>query len=465
MAHEAHEGDRPAVFQVSRKEGGWRFSRRAFIMTAGAAAAGATFACGGASEQESWPTWTPEPTATAAPTWTPSPTTTPLPTATPVQPPDAESELATARLGICAAGLAHGGHITGLVITPDGRLLYSTDRNGEMKAWALPFGARMMSARPHEGAVTGLVMSPDGASLCTCSEDNSLITWSLPDLFRLADLDLGDFFTYGILGMAVSPSFDRVVAGGEYGYTGIFSLPDGQLINQFWAGYKPFFALSPDGMTLVADDFGGDLVFYTLPSGDEMARLPLNQEITAKPLFSADGGRIFVGGERAIAIVDSASRVLLTEREQGAPVTAMALSPDGTLLATSRGGAVNLWSAPGITYLRTLDRHADSDITALAFTPDNRWLVSATWGGLIHLWSVETGRFETCLVDIDEMGVESRLVQYETYSDGQAVTITLPEGADIPGGAACTCNTVAGTDCDCVGYSSSGGGSHYWFPN
>lgn len=76
------------------------------------------------------------------------------------------------------------------------------------------------------------------------------------------------------------------------------------------------------------------------------------------------------------------------------PIVAMALSPDGKVLATAaRDNTIKLWQLPDSKLLHDIKGHSRT-ITDLAFLPDGKGLVSASADMTVRLWSVETGKLE-----------------------------------------------------------------------
>jgi WD40 repeat protein len=145
---------------------------------------------------------------------------------------------------------------------------------------------------------------------------------------------------------------------------------------------------------------------------------------------------------------------------------ALAMSPDGMLLASgSVDDTIKLWSLPEGELLKTLEGHTDSP-AALAMSPDGKLLVSGSGDETIKLWSLPEGEFASCLMDLaaNKSTVEGVTYRLESAS-GELFEYTLPCGSPIPPGAACVCNCVAGglPSCSCVGHSAPGG--HYWYPN
>lgn len=110
------------------------------------------------------------------------------------------------------------------------------------------------------------------------------------------------------------------------------------------------------------------------------------------------------------------------------PVSSVALSPDGQLLAASDGSNVMLWRVdtgqPVHSPLSLADAEPDPETSAgLAFSPDGR-TVAAADGNRILLWDVETGRTEELPV------VHTGLVTALVFSPDQEGQILASGGDD-----------------------------------
>jgi len=88
-----------------------------------------------------------------------------------------------------------------------------------------------------------------------------------------------------------------------------------------------------------------------------------------------------------------------TRRDKVPVVNTVALSPDGTTLATAGDDhLIRLWNAADGTLVRTLRGHSDW-IQRVAFSPDGSLLASAGNDRRIHIWEAETGRLIKALPD------------------------------------------------------------------
>ncbi len=113
--------------------------------------------------------------------------------------------------------------------------------------------------------------------------------------------------------------------------------------------------------------------------------------------FSPDGKVLAVAGYKQVALVDPATGKTL-RRLAGFPeqVTAVAFSPDGARLAASGGspgrqGEVRIWSTAGWAEQKTLKGHADT-ILALAWRPGSNEIATAGLDKPILVWDADSGQ-------------------------------------------------------------------------
>jgi WD40 repeat protein len=163
--------------------------------------------------------------------------------------------------------------------------------------------------------------------------------------------------------------------------------------------------LAPDGKTLafqVATALAGKvapaLLFYDVGRGKIGDPIDLDGNELREMLFSADG-KILVAPDRkdVVHVWDVARRVLLRSSPASAADFSgpVALSPDGTTLATASPGGhvIRLWNVRTFKELPALNGQPEECPDSLSFSPDGKLLAATYPHPTIRLWDL-AGRKE-----------------------------------------------------------------------
>jgi WD40 repeat protein len=157
---------------------------------------------------------------------------------------------------------------------------------------------------------------------------------------------------------------------------------DGELLQLIFA---------PDGTLLTVED-PGILRRWDARTGKQHEWHALS-DLETLWAFSADA-RVLASASDDVTIWDVSSGQSLTTIAQDSWVTALALAPDPSFIATGHDdGSIGYWDAPGHHRLfgRAL-RHHKKAISALAISPDGRLLAAASEDRTISLWDLTTGK-------------------------------------------------------------------------
>jgi len=146
-------------------------------------------------------------------------------------------------------------------------------------------------------------------------------------------------------------------------------------------------ALSPDGQLLASAGLGGDITVWSLPKGQLVATLATTAT-AAGGLHFIDGGRelVSLGVQKDVVMWDTAtwqrSRTYAMERWG---VRSLVVSPDEALLGLGMRGLIQLRS--------TIDMELQAElsvstpvVSAIAFSPDGRWLAVAAADRRVRIW-------------------------------------------------------------------------------
>lgn len=147
-------------------------------------------------------------------------------------------------------------------------------------------------------------------------------------------------------------------------------------------------AISADGRHALTASFDNSVGYWQL-GGDEVTWLEGHAAAVKTAIFLPDGRAASGGDDFAIELWDLATgkeRARL-EGHKG-QVAALAVSPDGTLLASaSWDGSVGLWSLPDGGPVAMMTGHGGV-VNDVAFSPDGALLYSASADGTVRVWRV-----------------------------------------------------------------------------
>ncbi len=310
----------------------------------------------------------------------------------------APSLIVTAALAFSPAHaqlLGHGGPVRALVISSDGANAISGGLDTFAIYWSLTRNVAEQMLPFHESTVSAVAFLPFGR-MVTGDEDGRIALWAPGGVTPVRVLE---GHTKPIGAFAVSPdgkflasaSWDRtirlwpltggqafVIRGHQQNVTGVAFIDA-----------KTYVSVSHDSTLRIWTLFGGAPKIVTLPT-------PLNAVAVARD------GEIIAGGEDGrVFFVSRDGEVLGEVAASDAPVIAVALSPDGTLVAAAGfRGAVAIIDRKARSVARTLARPGLPAWSA-TFMPDNRTLLTGGADGVIRRWNVRTGEHINSVALVD----------------------------------------------------------------
>ena len=326
-------------------------------------------------------------------------------------------------------------------VSPDGRTAAILATDGRLRLLDLASGRLRTLTGP--GAGTPQAFSPDGRTLSTAEDDGSVILWDVEQGVPIETLEGHVTGTH-----AFSPDGRTLYTAGDDGRVIVWDVAgDRRLGRPFPTGYRfeggftafeafrPAFALSPDGRALAVARLDGRVELIdaeTLRRTASFEAFPGRAAVAID--YSADGRRLAVagqGGGVGVWDVESGERLGALLRAPRGPRTVNPRTVDalsfgqGDLLAAAQvGGAVRIWDVGRRELLRPPLRLPPS-VHGLAFSPDGSQL------------AIPFGAFSDegpNGVEILEVGSGERVARLSTDGEEVGSVAFSPDGSLLAGG-------------------------------
>jgi WD40 repeat protein len=205
--------------------------------------------------------------------------------------------------------------------------------------------------------------------------------------------------TTTVQSLVFSPDGKTLITGGGRNdpQMRLWSVETGENLSQVRAQRTAISALaiSPNGKTLVSGGEDAGINFWDWQTGEYQAII-LDHDGSITSLAIAPNSKFLVSGSldgiRVWDLLAHPQRPLYTLADLGNPTQAIAIHPNGDILASGDiNGTVKLWNLPTGTMISQFSPHA-AKISGLAFTPDGNTLITASYDGKIEMWDLASGQ-------------------------------------------------------------------------
>jgi WD40 repeat protein len=332
---------------------------------------------------------------------------------------DSVARLYEAATGRLMRTLTQGGRVTSATFGLGGRLLATTGANETARIWRVSDGQLLHELKGHRASVLDAAFSPGGSRIATASADNTGRIWNVRTGIPVATIGGHQ----GILeAVAFSPDGNFVVTGSA-DRTSQTSKADDGTGRALFAGHGDSVhtvEYSPDGSRVLTASHDGTVRLWDPAVQPQLQLIRRTAGPLEEAVYVGAGDRLLVAGPGRQAFVLRAQdgRVLESIPARG-PVTAVASSPDGKLLAIAGGRVVTLHrEGGGDTELGHPDK-----VTSVAFSPDGTRIVTGGRRGRARIWS-EKGKPLTVL-----RGHKDEITDVAFSADGSRVATASRDAA------------------------------------
>ncbi len=295
---------------------------------------------------------------------------------------------------------AHTAHIYGLAFSPDSRYLATGGNDRRILVWDLDGGTLRHRFEGHTHPITQLAFRPDGRHLASASEDGTVRLW---DLKTGQEGIIFHEHRDAVRGLAFSAE-GRLISAGADGGVKVWGPGTGAVAAAFrgrarWVSALAFHA---DSQRLALASWDGSVDLWDSLSAKEPRTLRGHTAEITSLAFSADGRRLVsAGDDKLLKVWDATTghEAITFDLGERTPV-GVAFSPDGLQLACGCSlpdPVVKLWDGTPLSEQDGKDRALtvighDEPVVRVAFSPDGRYLASASRDGTAKIHSAITGR-------------------------------------------------------------------------
>lgn len=353
------------------------------------------------------------PTSTALPTLTMTPAASTTPTVTPMPTPlllvEAGAPLPanlppiTMETAGQVSGLAewYEQSVNDLAWVPDSSIL-AVASSEHVNLYQIETRSVLRTLYPEKPGIVDITFSPNGDWLlvgCRQGDEkngfaSSLEMWLGPNWKPLGLIYGSD---RALTGMAFSPDskwFTAAYASHFYSenFVDVWNTLTWTITNTLQTGTALGVAFSTDGALLAVTPDRYAVRVWDFKERQWAYRLSTSfTGAVTTMVFSPDGVTLATGHyDGMVRLWDITKGTLLLEFDTGSVVQSLAFSPDARMLASGgsyENSLVQLWSSGSGKLLRKLESQSGG-ISSLTFSPNGKYLVSASYDGTLRLWGI-----------------------------------------------------------------------------
>ena len=273
-----------------------------------------------------------------------------------------------------------------------------------------------------KGPPLSVAITPDGNSALTGFFDGTIVLWDIEtgtEIRRFSGHASGTYdpllvVTHsGVNDIALSPSGQIAISGGDDGAVIVWDINTGEEIRRFEGHSGPVraVAVSPDGLTVISGGLSGtsmmkpgELILWDLRTGQEIRRFEGQAEAVVDIAINPNGGKVMASSGEVAYSSGAPSQVyslhlwdvktgelILRFEDIERDVPSLAITPNEDFaLTASTDHNLYLWDMESGEQLQAFEGHTDL-VRTVAINPTGSRAISGGGDGEVVLWNLEKG--------------------------------------------------------------------------
>jgi WD40 repeat protein len=275
--------------------------------------------------------------------------------------------------------------------SPDAQSFVTGAEDGSVRLYRTVGGEPVRQFMAHEDLISGLAFSSDGKMIGSAAEDKKARIIEVSSGNLIAQLD---GHTDSLSGLWFSPDGTHVLTAGADKTAILWQLPQGRKAAD-WRHDESVQAasFSADGRLAATADFAGNAKIWEVATGRLVAELRGHQGSINDIHFNSNGTRLLTAGSDGTARIwlfnGTAADTEFVLRGHSQALYRAIWSPDERFIATaSQDYLVRLWEGSTGRPLTALATHTDA-VYDIAFSPDGGYLMTGSEDGTAHIYACE----------------------------------------------------------------------------